>query len=323
MMRVLVTGADGFVGRALCPFLQARGYAVRAALRRLDPFPGDALHGVDDRAAVEEIGPETDWEAALAGMDAVVHLAARTHVMRETAPNPLAAYRTVNLLGAERLVKAAARQGVRRFVLLSTVHVLGERSGATPLSENDPPHPAGPYAQSKWEAEQMLWRVAGETGLAGVVVRPPLLYGPGVKGNFLRLLRWVERGVPLPLAGVNNRRSLCGVTNLADLLEHCLRRPEAAGETFLAADGEDLSTPELIRRIARMMGRPARLFHLPPAPLGLAARLAGFGGSWSRLAGSLAVNADKNRTLLGRREPESVEEGLARTVRWYRETGAS
>jgi len=321
MMRVLVTGADGFVGRTLCPFLAAKGYAVRAALRRPPAGGADGLPGVRETVTVGEIGPHTDWRAALPGMDAVVHLAARTHVMRETDPHPLDAFRTVNLLGTERLAEAAAAQGVRRLVLLSTLHVHGERSGARPFRESDPPHPAGPYAQSKWEAEQVLMRVAGETGLEGVVVRPPLLYGPEVKGNFLRLLRWVERGLPLPLAGVNNRRSLCGATNLADLLEHCLRRPEAAGETFLAADGEDLSTPELIRRIAVLMSRPARLFYLPPAPLGLAARLAGFGGQWSRLSGSLVVNAEKSRVLLGRQEPETVEEGLARTVRWYGQAG--
>jgi len=266
---------------------------------------------------VGDIGSETHWHRALQGVDVVIHLAARTHVLPQTPPDSVAEFRHVNVLGTEMLANTAVELGVRRIVFVSTVGVHGTHSGNRPFDESDQPRPHTPYAQSKWEAEQLLRRVAAESGLEVVIIRPPLVYGAGVKGNFLRLLNWVSGGLPLPLSGVRNRRSFVYVDNLADLLEHCIRHPRAAGENFLASDGQDLSTPELIGQLATYMERRARLVYLPPAVLGLVARFTGFSQQWNQLSGSLEVNARKNRALLGRSEPVSLDDGLARTVRWY------
>lgn len=322
MTRVLVTGADGFIGRTLCPFLRRTGYAVAAAVRHGDinsetDHSNDLSLAPQNVVTVGEIGSETDWRPALEDVNVVIHLAARTHVLRETAPDPLTEFRRVNVLATENLANTAVESGVGRMVFVSSIHVHGSHSGNRPLEESDQPRPHTPYAQSKWEAEQLLRRVAAESGLEVVIVRPPLVYGAGVKGNFLRLLNWVSGGLPLPLSGVRNRRSFVYVDNLADLLEHCIRHPRAAGENFLASDGQDLSTPELIGQLATYMEQRARLVYLPPAVLGLVARFTGFSQQWNQLSGSLEVNARKNRALLGRSEPVSLDDGLARTVRWY------
>jgi len=316
---VLVTGATGFVGPFVGAALRARGHRVRAALRRPTPTPG----GADEAAVVGEIGPHTDWAGALEGVEAVVHLAARVHVMRERATDPLAAFRQVNALGTEALARQAAVQGVRRLVLVSTIKVNGEATGDTPFREDDPPAPADPYGVSKWEAEQALWRVCAETRLEGAVVRPPLVYGPGVGGNLRRLLRALAGGWPLPFGAIDNQRSLLGAWNLADLLALALAHPAAAGETFLAADGEDLSTPEILRRLGQALGRPARLVRVPPPILRLGGRLVGRGEELDRLCGSLRVDAGKASRMLGWTPPVSVDEGLARTARWYREADLS
>ena len=275
MIRVLVTGATGFVGRALCHALKMGGYAVREAVRNQPPpHPGPLplrereAHQERDRevAVVGGIGPDTDWAAALAGTEVVVHLAARVHVMREAAADPLAAFRTVNLFGTENLARQAARAGVRRLVYLSSIKVNGESTafagtltpapspiegeGRTRFSESDEPHPQDPYALSKWQAEQALHAIAQDTGLEIVILRPPLVYGPGVKGNFLRLLQAVECGIPLPFGRVRNARSLIFIGNLIDAIMACMTRPQAAAQTYLVCDGEDVSTPELISRMA-------------------------------------------------------------------------
>jgi nucleoside-diphosphate-sugar epimerase len=311
---VLVTGADGFVGRELCAALAAAGRRFRPAVRA----PRAAL---EDAAVVGDIGPATDWRRALESVDSVVHLAARTHVLRETAADPLAEYRRVNVAGTERLARTAAASGVRRLVFLSSVKVNGEASAGRPFTEDDIPRPEDGYGISKWEAEQALARVAGETGLETVVLRPPLVYGPGVKGNFLRLMRWIARGVPLPLGAIENRRSLVYSGNLVDAIVRSLDAPAAAGRTYLVADGEDLSTPELVRRLARALGVQARVPAFPLAPIALAAALAGKRAEFARLAGSLQVDSSRARRELDWRPRHSLSQGLAETAAWFLESG--
>lgn len=276
MTRVFVTGATGFVGRALSADLLRNGFdMVPADLRR----PG--------------------WEAGLQGCEAVLHLAGVAHA-RATA----AVYQEVNVAATERLARAAARAGVRRLVFVSSIKVNGEATPPErPFRADDAPAPLDDYGRSKWRAEQAL---AAVRGLETVVVRPPLVYGPGVRANFLRLVQLVDTGLPLPFASIRNRRSLIYVGNLAALLRACASHPRAAGRTFLAADGTDLSTPELVRRIAAALGRKARLLPFPPALLP------------SKLAASLVVDAAATREALGWAPPHTVDEGLAQVVAGYR-----
>lgn len=317
MPAVLVTGATGFVGRAACQHLLARSWPVKAAVRpRPRSMPG--LLPAVEQVNVPSMGPHTDWAAALAGVDTVLHLAARVHVMDEKAPDPLAEFRRVNTAGTERLARMAADAGVRRLVFLSTIKVNGEETGSTPFTEADAPNPQDAYAQSKWEAEQALQRVAGQTGLEVVVLRPPLVYGPGVKGNFLRLLRAVDRGIPLPLAWAQNQRSLIFLGNLVDAIATCVTHPKAAGNTYLVSDCEDVSTAELISRIAAALGRPARLWPFPTPLIALAGGLMGKSGEVERLLGSLEVDCTEIQRELAWNPPYSMTEGLAQTAHWYR-----
>jgi nucleoside-diphosphate-sugar epimerase len=318
-MRVLVTGATGFVGTALCDMLHQHGYAVRGAQRVLQSRVGWNLEPV----AVGELGPGTDWSAALEDVQMVVHLAARVHVMRETAADPLAEFRRVNVSATEHLALQAVVAGTKRFVYVSSIKVNGERTEGRGFTADAEPRPEDTYALSKFEAENALREIGERTGLEVVIVRPPLVYGPGVKGNFLSLLRWVERGLPLPLARCDNRRSLVGITNLADLLTRCVSHPAAAGKIILAGDGEDLSMPELIRRLARALGRPARLLPVPVSWLRLAARSLGKPGIYERLCGSLQIDIRDTRQTLAWTPPSTVDEELARTARWFLRQGGS
>jgi nucleoside-diphosphate-sugar epimerase len=311
----LVTGATGFVGQSLCSALPTKGDFVRAAVRSSNSVP--AVDGLDV-AAVGEIGARTDWTAALTGVDCIIHCAARAHVMHETEADALTAYRAVNVAGTQRLAEHAAASGVRRFVFLSSIKVNGEQTAlGAPFLFSDAPAPEDPYGVSKWEAEQALWAVSAQTGLEVVVVRPPLVYGPGVKGNLLRLLRCVARSVPLPLGAVHNQRSLMGLSNLVDLLLRCAEHPAAAGQTFLASDGLDLSTPHLIRLMAEGMNRPARLLPVPVALLQAGGSLLGKRGELDRLVGSLQVDSRHTRELLGWTPPVSVADGVREMGRWY------
>lgn len=315
-MRILLTGASGFVGGALQARLLAEGrHILRCALRRLPAVP---LAGAE-LCQAPDLGPDSDWRAALQDCDAVIHAAARVHQMHETG-DVLAAHRAANLHGTLALARQAAAAGVRRFVFISTVKVNGEgtRPGQ-PFRADDEPAPCDPYGIAKHEAELALRELAAATGMQLVIVRPVLVYGPGVRANFRSLLRALQRGIPLPLGRLDNRRSLVALDNLVDLILVCLEHPAAAGQTFLASDGEDLSTTELLRRLGQALGRPARLLPVPPRLLEAAARLLGRRDIARRLCGSLQVDIDKNRRLLGWTPPHSVDSALQRTARDFLE----
>jgi nucleoside-diphosphate-sugar epimerase len=310
-MKVLVTGANGFVGRALCAELLRHGHAVRGAVRRhdcttsLDPH----VEGV----AVGSIGASTKWTAALTGCDAVVHLAARVHVMRDQASDPVTLFREVNTEGTLNLARQAASGGVKRFIFVSSIKVNGEGSDSA-YREIDPPDPKDAYAVSKWEAEQGLIAIASETRMEVVILRPPLVYGPGVKANFLQLIEALRRGWPLPLSSMHNRRSLLYLGNLVDAIRLCLKHPAAAGQIFMVDDGAPVSTPELVRAMADAMGRPAWLVPVPVVLLEILGRLLGRRQTISRLTDSLWVDSTAIRSCLGWTPPYSMAEGLAATV---------
>ena len=383
IINVLVTGANGFIGRVLCDKLITDGYQVRGAVRGAAQMT--ALPSGVERVVVGDIGPETDWSEALDSIEGIVHLAARVHVMRESATDPLAAFRQVNVVGTERLARQAAKAGVKRLVYISSVKVNGERTdpqitqitrirkrgigiktnsgiegfrnlgiegrkgrrtevnpqitqitrirkkGAESrgqegelkefFSEKDVPEPQDPYAVSKWEAEQVLRDVAAETGLEVVILRPPLVYGPGVMANFLRLVKLVKLGIPLPFVCVKNRRSLIYLENLVDAIIICIIHPRAAGQTYLVSDGRDLSTPELIQRMASALGRPVRLFSIPPFLIRLAGKLLGKSAAIDRLLGSLTVDSTKIRKELEWNPPYTMEQGIRETAKWYQKAG--
>jgi nucleoside-diphosphate-sugar epimerase len=269
-------------------------------------------------AAVGSIDGQTDWSDALRGVDVVIHLAARVHVMNDTAVDPLAEFLKANLYGTSNLAQQAARAGVKRLVYVSSVKVNGEQTTETqPFAESDEPNPQDPYAISKWRAEQDLQRIAQETGLEVVIVRPPLVYGPGVKGNFISLLAAIDRGIPLPLAGAINLRSLVYVGNLADALIACATHPAAAGQTYLVSDGDDVSTAMLVEKIAQALGRNSRTFYFPPTLLRAMAAVLGRAEQVDRLFGSLRVNDEKIRRELAWFPPYTLEQGLRVTAEWY------
>lgn len=316
-MRVLVTGASGFVGSALLKRLAAESDLEPVALVR---GQSGALAFDGERLAVADLESEALPDGCLAGIDVVVHAGARVHVMRDSEPDPLLAFRRANFKGTLNLARWAAEDGVKRFVFVSTAKVHGEASPAgEPFTEQQEPNPVDPYAQSKYEAEQALFDLARETGMELVFVRPPLVYGPGVKANFLTMMKWVELGIPLPLGAIENQRSLLALDNFVDFLTLCLQHPAAANEVFLVADGEDLSTTDLLRGLAEAMGRPPRLVHVPSSLVFGAARLLGQGAVAQRLGGDFQVSIDKARRVLGWRPPVSVSEGLGRAVGYYLE----
>lgn len=311
-MTILVTGANGFVGSALCARLERQARPFRAAVRTTQ----QAQHR-PGAVAVGEMDGQTDWADALQGVQQVVHLAARVHVVQERNSDPLAEFRRVNVEGTVKLARQAAERGVRRLLFVSSIKVNGQSTSAGhPFTADDTPAPEDPYGISKHEAEQALRRIAVETGMEVVIVRPPLVYGPSVKANFDAMMRWLARGIPLPLAAVTeNRRSLVALDNLVDLLVTCLSHPAAADQTFLVSDGEDLSTAALLERMGEAQGTPARLFYMPVAALRLGASVLGQRGVYERLCGSLQVDIGKTRQLLDWTPPVSVDEGLRHAAR--------
>ena len=311
---IAVTGSTGFVGESLTRELASREFKVRAVVRAGNPTTDRSDSNIDI-ISVGEINPQAAWSGALTGVDCVIHCAARAHVMHETSGNALAAYRSVNVEGSRRLAEQAAASGVRRLVYLSSIKVNGEQTAlGAPFIFSDTSAPEDAYGISKWEAEQALWDISAKTGLEVVVVRPPLVYGPGVKGNLARLLKLVRSGLPLPLGAVQNRRSLIGLDNLVDLLIRCVDHPAAAGQTFLVADGEDLSTLDLLRHMAAAMGRTARLLPVPVPLLRFAGSALGKRAEIDRLVGSLQIDSNHTRQVLGWTPPVSVEEGIRRMV---------
>jgi UDP-glucose 4-epimerase len=322
MERVLVTGADGFVGKAVCRRLLEAGHTLRAGLRDAALLPAlrPTAPQLIDFVSLGDLSVKPNLRAALADMSVVVHLAARVHVMHDNAVDPLHEFRRVNVGGTEALARAAAELGLRRLVFVSTAKVNGESTSGRPFAEGDTAAPADPYAVSKWEAEEALRSVAAETGLEVVIVRPPLVYGPGVRANFLRLMRLVHQEFPLPLPDTNNRRSLIGVENLADCLLRCVSHPGAANQTFMVSDGQDVSTRELVARLAAALGRRARFLPVPERVLRLAARLVQKEPALNRLLGSLELDSCKVRRTLEWKPPVTLDGGLAATARWYMES---
>jgi len=307
---ILVTGATGFIGGTLIRRLVGDGRAVRAALRRTIPrLPVEA-----ELVAISDIGPETNWMRAVDGVDAVVHLAARVHMTGESTPDALPLFRAVNAAGSATLARAAREAGVRRLVLLSTTTVYGDRSLGRPFDEASPLAPVTPYARSKLEAEQLVAEALQGSSTEFVVLRPPLVYGAGAKGNFERLVRLVRRGIPLPLASVHNRRSLVYVGNLVDAIVRSLDHPGAAGRTYVVSDGEDISTPELVARIAAALGRRARLIAVPPALLRAVGALIGRADEVARMLDDMAVDSSRIRRELGWKPPFTFDEGLTRSI---------
>jgi nucleoside-diphosphate-sugar epimerase len=312
MNRVLVTGASGFVGTALCKALEQRGYSVRSAFRTARA-PFDSCKSV----VVGNIDGATNWGAALNGIDLVFHIAARAHHVGDSAQNA-ALYTQTNAEGTSRLAAAAAAANVRRLVYLSSVKVNGEVTFHEPFTAADVPHPQDDYSRSKWVGEMRLQEIARSSGMEAVIVRPPLVYGPGVRANFLQLMRWVERGWPLPFGAIRNVRSFVSIWNLTDLLVRAAEHPNAAGATWMVSDGHDLSTPDLIRHIGVALRQPARLVAVPPWLLQSAAAATRRGDQMARLTGSLVVDIAATRRSLDWTPPLDVEQSLERTAAWYR-----
>lgn len=315
MKNIAVTGATGFIGKQLCLALLAKGYRVRAICRTSD----STLLAEDlEVVAVGEFGVQTDWPRVLTGIDCIIHCAGRTHSMGDTGRKAMAKLRAVNVLSTRHMAESAAAAGVDRLVFLSSIKVNAEQSViGEPLLFSDEPAPADYYGVSKWEAEQALWEVADRTDLNVVVLRPPLVYGPGVKGNLRSLLWSVWRGLWLPLGSVCNKRSLIGLENLIDLLITCTEHSAAVGQTFLASDGEDISTSQLIRLMFEGMGRPVRLLPVPVSLLKAGALLVGRRCDIDRLIGSLQVDSRYTQQQLAWRPPMPVKDGVTEMARWY------
>jgi len=307
----LVTGSNGFIGRTVCPVLERKGWEIRRAVRSLNSNDRQVSQIVE----VGDIGASNDWSRALASVDSVVHLAARVHLPGD---NDDTEFRRTNTDATLRLAEAAARARVRRFIYLSSVKVMGESSpGAHPFTESDPPCPADAYARSKLEAEKCLRGFADRMEVA--IIRPPLVYGPAVGANFLRLLRWVDCGIWLPFGAVANRRSLLYVGNLASAIAECLTHPAAAGATFFVSDGEDVSTADLIRRIASALDRAPRCWSVPSSALSVVASALGRGEQARRLLDSLQIDSGLIRDRLEWVPPYSVDDGLKATAAWFHE----
>ncbi len=315
MSNALVTGASGFIGQNLCSSLISAGHSVRALVRSVE------LVSTVDRLEVVtgiDIGANTEWSTFLQDVDCIVHCAGRAHVMHDGEADALAAYRAVNVEGTRRLAEQAVLSGVKRVIYLSSIKVNGERtSSGVGFTADDLAKPLDPYGISKWEAEQTLLKIAAQTGLEVVIIRPPVVYGPGVKGNFFTMLKWLSRGIPLPLGAVHNIRSLVGIDNFVSLIITCINHPAAANQTFLVSDGEDLSTTELLHRLGKALHKPPRFLPVSVSVLEFTAQCLGKRAVVQRLVGNLQIDISKTREVLGWSPPVSVDEGLKKTADWY------
>lgn len=315
MQKVLITGVNGFVGSKLADELITKGFKVNGAARS-----SSALHAIPDisRFVITDLDANTDWHKALERVNVVIHLAARVHVMKDTAADALAEFRKVNVQGTLNLARQAAQAGVHRFIFISSIKVNGE---VTPLGQpfkpDDQPKPVDPYGISKYEAETALRQFSRETAMEIVIIRPPLVYGPGVKANFQAMMSWLDKGIPLPLGAIHNQRSLVALDNLVDLIITSVNHPAAANQIFLAGDGEDLSTTDLLKRMAAAMGKKACLLPVPSFLLVWVARLLGKKAIAQRLCGSLQVDISRARELLGWQPPVTVDEGLRKTAQHF------
>jgi len=315
MSKILITGATGFVGQAVCKKLREGGHMLTGTTRTPDQGAGPERVPLYH---IPEIGPDTDWSQAVSGADIVIHLAARVHVMKDRSPDPLADYRNVNTAGTRKLAQQAAAAGVQRLVFISTIKVAGENSPASGFNEDDPPMPEDPYGVSKWEAEQALADISRSTSLEVVILRPPLVYGPGVKGNFLSLFEAINKNRVLPLGAIQNHRSFLSVFNLADAIATAAEHPNAAGQTFFVADEHAISTPDLVRKIAAALDTKPRLINFPLGLLKIAGFLTGKSAAVQRVAGSLTVNTRRIQTQLNWHPPVLMEDGLKETADWFK-----
>jgi nucleoside-diphosphate-sugar epimerase len=316
-MKVLITGASGFVGKALGERLGKEFHHVLAAVRdshTLCSPQSNELESQSVEAVKLDLAKTSTFSGVLRGADAVIHCAARVHQVSDTASDPLAAYRAVNTQATLALAGAAADAGVRRFIFLSSVKVNGEFTSPSQPFRVDQAAPQDPYGISKWESELGLCELAAKTGMEVVIIRPPLVYGPGVKANFLTMMRWLHSGIPLPFGAINNRRSLVALPNLVDFITLCLTHPKAANQTFLISDQHDLSTTQLLRGLGDALHRPARLLPVPQGLLELGLKAIGKGGIAQRLCGDLAVDSSPATELLGWRPPITVQQGLQLTA---------
>lgn len=320
-MHILVTGASGFIGNALCPQLLAHGHSLVECVRRAGR-PGVRFDSQTAQYVTGDISIHTDWQFPLQGVECVIHLAGLTHDTGRQGKNAIDVYREINAASTVNLAHQAASLGVRRFIFVSSIKVNGDERDL-PYSDSDTPMPVGPYAISKWEAEQGLQAIAAETGLEIVVIRPALVYGPGVKANFLHLLRWIERGLPMPFGLVRNRRSFMYLGNLTSLIEHCLVSQAVVGANLLASDGDEVSTPGLIEMIAAEMGRPAFLLPFPPGVMRSVLSLLGKRDQAERLLGSLAIDGRPLVEKYDWRPPHTLKQGIHETVQAYMTQGRS
>lgn len=312
-MKIIVTGASGFIGRAVCEQLASGEFDVVPVVRSADKAASGSKYVV-----VPDIGPDTPWQEILGGADLVIHTAARVHVVKDAAADQLDAFRRINVAGTLNLARQASRAGVKRFIFLSSIKVNGDNTNpGRPFRADDSPKPGDAYGRSKYEAEVGLQQLTVASDMDLVVIRPPLVYGPGVKANFLTMMRWIQKGLPVPFANVENRRSLVALDNLVDLIMTCCLRPAAANQVFLVSDGEDVSTTELLRRIGVALRKPARFFPLPPALIRTLAAVAGKQGQVARLLGSLQVDMDQTRERLGWTPVVSMGAALEETAQHY------
>ncbi|UOG92020.1 MAG: SDR family oxidoreductase [Candidatus Thiothrix sulfatifontis] len=326
MKNILLTGSTGFIGSSLTQHLHQKGYSIIAAVRQIS----DAFSPDIKQVSVTDLLPSTNWTSAINKVDTIIHLAARAHILKDQATDPLAAFRETNTYATLNLAQQAANAGVRRFIFISSIGVNGNQTYAQPFTADDditPLAPCGrgaegeglhtPYAISKHEAEIGLRQLATETGMEIVIIRPPLVYGANAPGNFGQLIKTVAHGIPLPLGNIHNQRSLVALPNLIDLITTCIDHPAAANQTFLVSDGEDLSTTELLQRLSRALGKPARLLPIPQSWLETALTLVGKRAIAQRLCGNLQVDISKTRDLLGWIPPVSVDAALRQTAQAY------